>query len=156
MTPAGIEPATFRFVAQHLNHCAFHGTSIIAIPLTLIRKVYSLPSVKFYGTNVQTELFPHLFDRISAIYDNKYGKQGYKFVYAPKYLVAFTVLIFTQITITLHICVRFFFYPISSKPGNTVESRVRFYLRRYAITVNTVTLHADFLYRISHKYVKKC
>jgi len=22
MTPAGIEPVTFRFVAQHLNHCA--------------------------------------------------------------------------------------------------------------------------------------
>jgi len=22
MTPDGIEPATFRFVAQHLNHCA--------------------------------------------------------------------------------------------------------------------------------------
>ena len=22
MTPYGIEPATFRFVAQHLNHCA--------------------------------------------------------------------------------------------------------------------------------------
>ena len=22
MTPAGIEPATFRFVTQHLNHCA--------------------------------------------------------------------------------------------------------------------------------------
>ena len=22
MTPAGIEPATFRFVAQHLHHCA--------------------------------------------------------------------------------------------------------------------------------------
>jgi len=22
MTPPGIEPATFRFVAQHLNHCA--------------------------------------------------------------------------------------------------------------------------------------
>ena len=21
MTPAGIEPATFRFLAQHLNHC---------------------------------------------------------------------------------------------------------------------------------------
>ena len=21
-TPGGIEPATFRFVAQHLNHCA--------------------------------------------------------------------------------------------------------------------------------------
>ena len=24
MTPAGIEPATFRFVAQHLNHCAIY------------------------------------------------------------------------------------------------------------------------------------
>ena len=22
LTPGGIEPATFRFVAQHLNHCA--------------------------------------------------------------------------------------------------------------------------------------
>jgi len=22
LTPSGIEPATFRFVAQHLNHCA--------------------------------------------------------------------------------------------------------------------------------------
>jgi len=22
MTPAGIEPVTFRFIAQHLNHCA--------------------------------------------------------------------------------------------------------------------------------------
>jgi len=22
MTPAGIKPATFQFVAQHLNHCA--------------------------------------------------------------------------------------------------------------------------------------
>ena len=29
MTPAGIEPATFRFVAQHLNHCA------TAVPLML-------------------------------------------------------------------------------------------------------------------------
>ena len=28
VTPAGIEPATFRFVAQHLNHCA------TAVPLT--------------------------------------------------------------------------------------------------------------------------
>jgi len=30
MTPAGIEPATFRFVAQHLNHCA------TAVPLIYI------------------------------------------------------------------------------------------------------------------------
>ena len=26
VTPAGIEPATFRFVAQHLNHCAMTKT----------------------------------------------------------------------------------------------------------------------------------
>jgi len=30
VTPAGIEPATFRFVAQHLNHCA------TAVPLCII------------------------------------------------------------------------------------------------------------------------
>jgi len=28
LTPAGIEPATFRFVAQHLNHCATHPLGI--------------------------------------------------------------------------------------------------------------------------------
>jgi hypothetical protein len=26
MTPSGIEPATFRFVAQYLNHCATAGS----------------------------------------------------------------------------------------------------------------------------------
>ena len=30
MTPSGIEPATFRFVAQHLNHCA------TAVPRTIV------------------------------------------------------------------------------------------------------------------------
>jgi len=29
MTPAGIEPATFRFVAQHLNHCATAVPSVM-------------------------------------------------------------------------------------------------------------------------------
>ena len=28
LTPAGIEPATFQFVAQHLNHCATAVPSI--------------------------------------------------------------------------------------------------------------------------------
>ena len=35
VTPAGIEPATFRFEAQHLNHCA------TAVPL------YSTIKIKF-------------------------------------------------------------------------------------------------------------
>jgi len=36
MTPAGIEPATFPFVAQHLNHCATasEGFYVNKIPLT--------------------------------------------------------------------------------------------------------------------------
>jgi len=33
MTPAGIEPATFRFVAQHLNHCA----TAVPIPTTILK-----------------------------------------------------------------------------------------------------------------------
>ena len=39
LTPAGIEPATFRFVAQHLNHCSTavpsklnSGKKIISVP----------------------------------------------------------------------------------------------------------------------------
>jgi len=33
LTPAGIEQSTFRFVAQHLNHCATNliGTKIIVL-----------------------------------------------------------------------------------------------------------------------------
>ena len=31
LTPAGVEPATFQFVAQHINHCA------TAVPLTLCK-----------------------------------------------------------------------------------------------------------------------
>ena len=43
MTPAGIEPATFRFVAQHLNHCA------TAVPISACRwfyykKIHVVPS----------------------------------------------------------------------------------------------------------------
>jgi len=36
MTPAGIEPATFRFVAQHLSHCA------AAVPRVLYYSLYIL------------------------------------------------------------------------------------------------------------------
>jgi len=28
MKPSGIEPATFRFVAQHLNHCVIAGGEV--------------------------------------------------------------------------------------------------------------------------------
>ena len=36
MTPAGIEPATFRFVAQHLNHCATAVRNLTAVALVLL------------------------------------------------------------------------------------------------------------------------
>jgi len=45
MTSAGIEPATFRFVAQHLNHCA------TAIPIQV-----SINLWKFNGNGLQTLL----------------------------------------------------------------------------------------------------
>ena len=38
MTPSGIEPATFRFVAQHLNHCA---TAVPLIKYIVYNKVLS-------------------------------------------------------------------------------------------------------------------
>ena len=42
MTPSGIEAATFRFVAQHLNHCA-----------TASPDLYSRP--QFFGINCDSE-----------------------------------------------------------------------------------------------------
>ena len=41
MTPAGVEPATFRFVAQYLNHCA------TAVPV-LIKYMYNLCYICIY------------------------------------------------------------------------------------------------------------
>ena len=31
MTPSGIEPATFRFVAQHLNHWGDRGSTVVKV-----------------------------------------------------------------------------------------------------------------------------
>ena len=41
MTPAGIEPATFRFVAQHLNHCATAVPQQILV-LNILNTLYTL------------------------------------------------------------------------------------------------------------------
>ena len=38
MTLAGIEPATFRFVAQHLNHCA----TAVPTPLHLVGLLFNV------------------------------------------------------------------------------------------------------------------
>ena len=36
LTPDGIEPATFRFVAQHLNHCPLHILGVCLYSLSLL------------------------------------------------------------------------------------------------------------------------
>jgi len=42
MTPAGIEPATFRFVAQHLNHCATSApTFFLRFSNSALRRQYT-------------------------------------------------------------------------------------------------------------------
>jgi len=42
LTPAGIEPATFRIVAQHLNHCA------TAVPIFMYVCMYVNDLVLFF------------------------------------------------------------------------------------------------------------
>jgi len=43
MTPAGIDPATFRFVAQHLNHCATSVPELIMKSKAFPLQVWSGP-----------------------------------------------------------------------------------------------------------------
>ena len=40
LTPAGIEPATFRFVAQHLNHCATAVPGLVYMLLIFRRELH--------------------------------------------------------------------------------------------------------------------
>jgi len=60
MTPAGIEPATFRFVAQQLNHCATVVSSLLYDQFLIsidTKKVY-----QFYQMNFSTQpSFPNIF-----------------------------------------------------------------------------------------------
>ena len=45
-TPSGIEPANFRFVAQHLNHCA------TAVPLSFGLTPFKIPTAPFRLTSL--------------------------------------------------------------------------------------------------------
>jgi len=50
MTPAGIEPPTFRFVSQHLKHCATAVPYLIAIlVLLLVVKDKAVPVLAWTG-----------------------------------------------------------------------------------------------------------
>jgi len=39
LTPAGIELATFRFVAQHLDHCATAVPHLCKVPIIILEKL---------------------------------------------------------------------------------------------------------------------
>jgi len=72
MTPAGIEPATFRSVAQHSNHCA------TAVP-------QSLEVVKFLPDRIRQRFHSSYIKRYSEDRDYKdgYGAQhsgGIRFI----------------------------------------------------------------------------
>ena len=54
MTPSGIEPATFRFIAQHLNHCA----TTVPDSLTFKRRIKS--QLPFAG-NIRSSLYSQRF-----------------------------------------------------------------------------------------------
>jgi len=58
LTLAGIEPATFRFVAQHLNHCA------TAIPITVEYLIQISLKLQRYHTDSMS---------VSAYYSNTFG-----------------------------------------------------------------------------------
>ena len=45
MTPAGIEPATFRFVAEHFNHCATAVPTTKSYFIKLTQSLYSLTHI---------------------------------------------------------------------------------------------------------------
>jgi len=65
MTPSGIEPATFRFVTQHLNHCA------AAVPMFNYNQSY----FHVFTSKVTNVKLSRAFILINA----SYGKESHLF-----------------------------------------------------------------------------
>jgi len=82
LTPAGIEPATFRIVAQHLNHCA------TAVPnrsgyLTQFQKGTSRDASK-HGRNTGTAVFMRKGSTLKVMEEfNIQGKPTSFYKYCP-------------------------------------------------------------------------
>jgi hypothetical protein len=59
MTPSGIEPATFRFVAQYLNHCA---AAVLTVKMHIHKLIMNVGLGFFYtlmGYTSSSELHRH-------------------------------------------------------------------------------------------------
>jgi len=52
MTPSGIEPATFRFVARHLNHCSTAVPFLYYVPVKILELKYSGYLIRMNGTDI--------------------------------------------------------------------------------------------------------
>ena len=52
MTPSGIEPATFRFVAQHLNHCAIAVPIILNYFYSKTNQVHNISNLFYFRTTL--------------------------------------------------------------------------------------------------------
>ena len=63
LTPAGIEPVTFRFVAQHLNHCA---TAVPNDSFSIEHKIRILIS-DFYVNIIRMPRLGMLFEQRTVI-----------------------------------------------------------------------------------------
>ena len=55
LTPAGIEPATFQLVAQHLNHCAIAAPSCIYVFYNYAQIAWSVKRKSFYASPLKNK-----------------------------------------------------------------------------------------------------
>jgi hypothetical protein len=71
MTPSGIEPATFRFVEQYLNHCA---TAVPRSPLSMRMNFLSptacYMSSKVHSPSLDQPQIPRLYTEPEGRYSN--------------------------------------------------------------------------------------
>jgi len=72
MTPAGIEPATFRFVTQHLNHCTTAVPSTEEVLVNIVDITHAKPLKNVFVTIMQFYCYRLLFNNtvrnITVIY----------------------------------------------------------------------------------------
>jgi len=108
LTPAGIEPATYRFVAQHLNYCAtavpnWTGTGCNIVMKYTCQCLYPIIcaySVMFFG--VRAHYNPALYDHTAFFFNLQNWLRNYDWVKnePPKLCLTHTCL-FTSVMIHL-------------------------------------------------------